>query len=242
MWCAPRTVSTALLRSFVQRSDTTGIDEPFYAYYLQQTGKTHPMQDEVLAAQSQSWEEVVGQLFKTDFATPVVFIKHMAHHLVGDLEPAAFLGEGVHNAFLIRRPEELLPSLHKALGRLLPADTAYEQQLGMLRYFQAAGQNPLVLDSRDIQENPSALMQATCKHLGLEFESAMLKWSPGRHPAFGVWAAHWYKNVEASSGFQPYKPKTETFPQELRELLSWAQPIYEDLAAHRLQPVQQAPD
>ncbi|MGK7368639.1 MAG: hypothetical protein ACNS64_00385, partial [Candidatus Halalkalibacterium sp. M3_1C_030] len=46
----PRNISTALMYSFAQRSDTKVIDEPFYAYYLRKTGKKHPGREEVLKA------------------------------------------------------------------------------------------------------------------------------------------------------------------------------------------------
>ena len=37
MWSGPRNVSTALMRSFENRSDTYVWDEPFYSYYLKET-------------------------------------------------------------------------------------------------------------------------------------------------------------------------------------------------------------
>ena len=49
MWSGPRTVSTALMRSFGSRADTTVVDEPLYAYYLARTGVDHPGRDEVIA-------------------------------------------------------------------------------------------------------------------------------------------------------------------------------------------------
>jgi len=33
-WSGPRNVSTALMYSFRQRTDTTVVDEPIYAHYL----------------------------------------------------------------------------------------------------------------------------------------------------------------------------------------------------------------
>jgi len=59
MWSGPRNLSTALMRSVANRSDVTKVlDEPFYAAYLNETNKNHPMKEEVLAYQSSSWEEV----------------------------------------------------------------------------------------------------------------------------------------------------------------------------------------
>ena len=45
MWSGPRNLSTALMRSFENRSDTEVYDEPFYAYYLQKTKLKHPMKN-----------------------------------------------------------------------------------------------------------------------------------------------------------------------------------------------------
>ena len=62
MWSGPRTVSTALMRSFGARPDTAVVDEPLYAAYLAETGLEHPMRDEVLASQPTDWRVVVEAL------------------------------------------------------------------------------------------------------------------------------------------------------------------------------------
>ena len=51
-----------MMRSFGSRPDTAVLDEPFYAAYLAYTGLQHPMREEVLASQPQSWQEVVDVL------------------------------------------------------------------------------------------------------------------------------------------------------------------------------------
>ena len=51
MWSGPRNISTALMRSFGNRSDTVVLDEPFYAHYLYFTGINHPGKSEILAKQ-----------------------------------------------------------------------------------------------------------------------------------------------------------------------------------------------
>ena len=37
MWSGPRNISTALMRAWENRPDTTVVDEPLYAHYLLQT-------------------------------------------------------------------------------------------------------------------------------------------------------------------------------------------------------------
>ena len=41
MWSGPRNLSTALMRSFENRSDFFVSDEPFYPYFLYKTGINH---------------------------------------------------------------------------------------------------------------------------------------------------------------------------------------------------------
>jgi len=41
MWSGPRNVSTALMRSFENRSDCFVSDEPFYSHFLHKTGLKH---------------------------------------------------------------------------------------------------------------------------------------------------------------------------------------------------------
>ena len=48
MWSGPRNISTAMMRSFENRGDTTVLDEPFYAHYLLKTKLNHPGRDDVL--------------------------------------------------------------------------------------------------------------------------------------------------------------------------------------------------
>ncbi len=60
MWSGPRTVSTALMRSFGNRPDTVVVDEPLYGYYLARTGIDHPGRDEVIASQPGDWRVALG--------------------------------------------------------------------------------------------------------------------------------------------------------------------------------------
>ena len=62
MWSGPRNISTAMMRSWGNRPDTFVCDEPFYAYYLLQTGVPHPGADEVIRSQENDWRKVVAWL------------------------------------------------------------------------------------------------------------------------------------------------------------------------------------
>lgn len=64
----------------------------------------------------------------------------------------------------------------------------------------------------------------------------MLAWEAGPRPEDGAWARWWYHNVHASTGFQPFKEKSEPFPERLRPLLEECLPHYEALRAEALRP------
>ena len=62
MWSGPRNISTAMMRSWGNRPDTLVCDEPFYAHYLQATGRDHPGADEVIANGETDWRKVIARL------------------------------------------------------------------------------------------------------------------------------------------------------------------------------------
>ena len=236
MWSCPRTVSTALMRSFAQRPDTTCVDEPLYAHYLSSTGKQHPMGDEVLAAQPHAWRDVVQQTLLAPCEKPVQFVKHMAHHLEGGVETDFALEESVINLFLIRHPREMLPSLLSDLGQLEPMDMGYARQVELFRRLKAAGRCTAVIDSTELLADPEAMLRALCNEIGLNFDPAMMEWPAGRHESYGVWAPYWYAKVETSTGWRKHVPKTAAFPAELEDLMPIALPAYEELYAAALHP------
>src|SRR5690625_1728192 len=61
MWSGPRNISTAMMRAWGSRADTSVVDEPFYAAYLVSTGLDHPMREQVIASQSTDWQEIARQ-------------------------------------------------------------------------------------------------------------------------------------------------------------------------------------
>ena len=62
-WSSPRNISTALMYSFAQRTDTQVVDEPLYAHYLKhgQPAVLHPGEREVLQTQESDGNKVVSE-------------------------------------------------------------------------------------------------------------------------------------------------------------------------------------
>src|SRR5438552_3394280 len=117
MWSGPRNISTAMMRSWGNRSDTAVIDEPFYAYYLKMTGKDHPGVMEIMAQCQtdvhQIIEDLTGPIPNSGSGRPaqVFYQKQMTHHLLPEIN-RQWLGS-VTNCFLIRDPAEVITSYIK---------------------------------------------------------------------------------------------------------------------------------
>ncbi len=58
MWSGPRTISSAMMRAWGNRSDTVVCDEPLYAHYLRETRLPHPGAQEVVQHHEADWAGV----------------------------------------------------------------------------------------------------------------------------------------------------------------------------------------
>ena len=226
VWSGPRNVSTALMYSFRQRSDTVVVDEPLYGHYLSTTDAGHPGTAEVLEAMDNDGERVVREVILGPCGRPIHFFKNMAHHLPG-LDPG-FLDD-ITNVLLIRDPTEMLPSLARQLKSPTLRDTGLREQNVILDSILARGEKPIVLDARELLLDPPDVLRRACAALGVPFQDAMLSWPAGPKPEDGVWARHWYHHVHASTGFAPYIPPENQFSASLEPLLEECLPLYRRL-------------
>ena len=236
MWSGPRNISTALMRSWGARSDTVVCDEPLYAHYLKTTGREHPGRSEIIAHHDADWRSVVERLTGPVPGDGIFYQKHMAHHLLPEMSRDWVLD--LRNAFLIRDPAEMLPSLVKVLPKPTLRDTGLEQQVDLFKRVGAAtGKTPPVIDAKDVLLDPEGMLRVLCEALGVPFCDSMLSWEPGRRATDGIWAKYWYDAVEQSTGFKPYQPKDEPVPNRLQSLHETCHEYYQQLFTHRLQPI-----
>ena len=227
MWSGPRTVSTALMRSWENRPDTVVTDEPLYAFYLDRTGLDHPGREQVIASQPTGWQAVVRQLTDGAAAAPggrSATQKHMTHHLLPEVDRAALAP--LRHAFLIRDPAELLASYARVRATPTLDDLGLWQQAEIFDRFGGP-----VIDSRDLLERPEAVLRALCAALGVPFLPHMLSWPAGPRDTDGVWAPYWYESVWRSTGFGRYRPPERALPAPLAALAEQCQPYYQRLRA-----------
>lgn len=235
MWSGPRNISTALMRAWENRPDTVVHDEPFYAHYLAATGIDHPGWEEIIAADERDWRQVVAQVADAPLPSgkAIYYQKHMTHHMLDAID-MGWLGR-LTNCFLLRSPAEVINSYIKVRPDVTLFDIGFAQQLRIFRLVRdETGQTPPVIDSRDVLENPRQSLTLLCQAVGVPFDERMLAWPAGPRASDGVWAKYWYAAVEASTGFEPYRPKTQTVPPHLNGVLAEAQEIYAELYHYRL--------
>lgn len=228
MWSGPRNISTAMMRSFENRSDTVVIDEPFYAFYLVATGIDHPMREAVISNQETNWRLIVSTLTEQSRNEAIFYQKHMTHHMLPELD----LGwtNNVSNCFLIRDPEYVVASYARK------RESVTEQDIGIRRQFDLyqeisdiTGQSIPVIDARQFLLAPEAHLRLLCAEFKIPFTSDMLSWPRGPRSSDGVWASHWYENVEQSTCFEPFRRPVIDLTTEQRSVADKAQPYYEQL-------------
>jgi len=242
MWSGPRNISTAMMRSWGNRADTTVVDEPFYAFYLQATGKKHPVAQEVIASGEADWRKVVATLTTTTVRRSprtggshigIFYQKMMTHHLLPEVERDWLAG--LTNCFLIRDPAEVIASYSKKNDDPELEDLGFVQQAEIFEWVRERSQAiPPVIDARDVLQDPEGLLRLLCREVGVEFDPAMLSWPPGLRETDGVWAKHWYGEVANSTGFASYRERSAEIPKRLRQIEARCRESYNQLFQHRL--------
>jgi Sulfotransferase domain len=227
VWSGPRNISTALMRSWENRPDCRVVDEPLYAYYLVETGLDHPARNEVINAGETDWRKVVAEL--TAPVDGVYYQKHMTHHLIPPL-PRDWI-PALTNVLLIRDPAEVVASYVRSRADVVAEDVGLVQQAEL---YDQLGPAVPVIDAADFLRDAPGYLRWLCGHVGVDFSDAMLHWPAGPRDSDGVWASYWYDAVLASTGFEPYRPRTVELDGPALAAAERSRPHYERLREVRI--------
>lgn len=230
-WSGPRNISTALMYAFANRADCGAIDEPFYAAYLAETGKTHPMREEVLASRPQDPEAVISTLLQAD-STPHVYHKHMAQHMLPGIRRDWW--GGMAHVLLIRHPARVVASFTKGFAEAGLEDIGAVQLAGIYDDLVAQGIVPVVVEGSDVRNDPEGMLRRLCFQIGIDWDPAMLAWDAGPKPCDGVWAPVWYDAVHRSTGFAGAEGALPDLSGDMAAMAEAAMPHYERLVAVKL--------
>jgi len=237
MWSGPRSISTALMRSFENRRDTFVSDEPFYAQYLYETGIDHPLREKVISSGNTDWNSVADNITgPIPEGKDIWYQKHMTQHNLPGKDITWI--QKMQNIFLIRHPREVILSYTKKYDITSITQLGYPQQRILFTMLKkSSGGMPLILDARDVLENPEGMLKKLCERLKVPFYKEMLSWPVGRRESDGIWGNHWYASVEASTGFQGYKENNDILPPEQEGLYEVSMEYYQQLYQHRIRVV-----
>ena len=224
-WSGPRNISTALMRSWSSRSDTFVTDEPFYAYYLNETKLKHPMHMEIINKYSTDYIKIVNYLnSKTPDGKKIWYQKHMAHHILNlnDIEWIT----NFENCILLRHPKEVISSYSNKNKLNSFEELGYRQQYEIIKLLKKKNKSFIIIDSSELLQNPAKVLGAWCKKINIKYEQSMLNWKKGNHINDGIWWKSWYDNVIKTTGFQKYKKKDINIESEYDSIYNESMKYY----------------
>ena len=217
-------------------------DEPFYAYWLKTLNKhDDPGFEATLAVHETRWPRVVDAVL----AAPVgkngwSYQKHMAIHMLPEVDLGWMNDPCLVHAFLIRDPREVIASMteFRDLHAVLNSQgvTAAAELVGipqLQRIYDrvlSLKQVPPVLDANKVLQDPVASLSAFCSKVGMPFDANQeISWSKGQHAQDGAWAGQWYQKVFETTGLKPYKSSVTAVPAGLQPVVDACMPTYERL-------------
>ncbi len=233
MWSGPRSLSTALMRSFENRIDTKVIDEPFYSYYLKKTGLKHPMYKEIINTYSSNHSEIIKNITTLSKNFSIFYQKHMTHHLLDEIN-LDWLSFG-KNCFLIRDPAKVINSYIKKndLGNI--QDIGFKKQFEIFNFIKNnIDSYPITIDSDDILKSPKEKIKNLCRELNIQYTDRMIKWPKGKRNSDGIWSAIWYEQVKNSSTFQNYIETNLDIPKKYMNIYEESLEIYNQMKKYSL--------
>ena len=232
MWSGPRNISTAMMRAWENRADTTVIDEPFYAHFLRHTGLDHPMREAIISAGETNWRAVVEHI-STQPDEGIFYQKHITTHWLEHYSIDWLAG--LDHVFLIREPESVVASYANKRHSMTTSDLGYSQQAALFDIVtRQRDQIPLVIDSRRFLEDPVSQLTNVCKALGIDFDINMLQWRAGARTSDGVWAPHWYDAVNRSTGFGPPNYAVPALSDSQQYIADLCRPYYMNMMQYAI--------
>jgi hypothetical protein len=228
LWASPRNISTAMMYSFAQIKETIVVDEPFYAYYLNNVNPNtlHPGKKDILKSQSSNFKKVLQELNELN-TKELIFIKNMTHHL--DRQNIDFTKNWI-NIILTRSPKRSIASFSKVIKNPTLQDLGYKLQYELAKEFQKNKIEFYLLQAEDLLMNPEKHLKKICDFSKIKFSKKMLSWPKGGISEDGVWAKYWYENVHNSTGFKESNSQVEIqLPVKYNSLLKEASFYYDAL-------------
>jgi hypothetical protein len=237
LWVVPRSVSTAFERVFIERGDTTVIHEPFGVYYYNSTERRHDRFIDAYPPRPEYEFDAILRRILAPHDKPLWFMKDMPYHVTARL--SAEFAARFRNTFLIRDPEDAIPSHFRLSPDLTPEEAGYRDQRRLFDIsMNECGQPPVVVDADDFRRHPEEVMRRYCAALGIEHLPQALQWERREIDIWKISQA-WHKDALDSTGIAQPKPREPVdLHRAIRELIDHCRADYLELYRHRIVPSQ----
>lgn len=237
LWAVPRSVSTAFERMMRERGDVTVFSEPFSSYYYFGPERVSSRFADREPDPGETFDVILDRVESAAEHGPV-FVKDMAYHVAPRADDK-FLSRFT-NSFIVRDPRLALGSLAAKWPDFTEDEAGFTALAQLFRLARdVTGDVPPVIDGEDLRRDPTGIVAAWCREVGLEFDAGALRWEAGAD--FDDWQRWrgWYETAGSSTGFRaPGRPADRPPPPpddpRAAELAAALRPAYEEVAAHRL--------
>jgi len=207
----PRSVTTALERSFIERGDLEIIHEPWCSQWVLQYGKFDESIPDFVKSLA-TFEEMRDYLLDLSVHKSV-FVKDFSFSTYPMiLEDPAFLADpDVCFIFYIRNPRDVIASYYKREPDFRDSFVDYKALYEIFKEIaRSKKQQPLVINSEDLLNNPPQALQKICSGAGIPFTEKMLSWEPGMLEMWRCYST-WHQDAAHSSAFYS-KPSSDEDP------------------------------
>lgn len=239
LWTTPRSTSTPFEWMMRMRGDMTCFHEPFGEPWMYGEQPRWPRATTDSPRISGLTFESVLQAIKSSAKQGPVFLKDFPHFSEQGWTKE-FLSYFTHT-FLIRHPSKVLPSILHRWPDFFIEETGFVSQRKLFDLVSDHNnRTSLILDSDDLLDSPSAMIEMYCNQVGIPFIPSALHWEPGpREEVSWYEGGSWHDRLAASDGLkrQPrHYPDISETPDWVRKMYEIVLPHYEYLYTYRIKP------
>ncbi len=237
LWATPRSSSTAFEWMMRQRGDLSCWHEPFgEAWYYGEEPLWPRVTPESKRVPGLSLQSVLAEL-RQDAVKNKVFSKDFPHYIT-TLWDDAFLS-GFQHSFLTRDPAKVLTSMYKHWPDFVVEEVAIPEQRALFdRLCDRDGAPPPLIDSDDLLEDPSAMVEAYCDAVDIPFVPEALSWEPGDRDEVSWYdGGSWHGNLRGSDGLKAQPRKyidLSEAPDRVKQIYDQVMPHYLHMQQFRI--------
>lgn len=235
LWATSRSRSTAFERMMFERGDFKVIHEPFGRYYYFSSERRHNRASQIEPKPEYAFEAIIEAIF-SQAQEGMVFIKEQAYQ--AESKMTENLLAQFTNTFLLRHPQQVIPSLFNKMPDFTLEELGYEALYNLFeKCQQLTGNTPVLIDSDDLIEQTNACIQGYCQAVEMDFIPKALTWKPTLPKQFVWWeGGHWLDVAGQSDGFKEIHHDYVNIEDHeiLREAYDRAMPYYEAMIKYKL--------